>query len=241
MIMRRLTLIALLAIWPAFASAQVAFIAPTPPTADNGDRIATTAWVNNFVNGGMPLANGKIWIGSAGGVAVAQTPSGDGTITNAGVLTVTKTNNVAFGPFATQATPCTIAQGCTGQTGQTAAFNALAPTPTRAGDITYWNGSNYVNLAGNNSGTQILSENASGVPAWSPGGAGSVTSVTCGTGLSGGTFTTSGTCAVNLSVLTASLGANVALNNTANYFDGPSVAQGTSRNMVGVRNGKPER
>jgi hypothetical protein len=30
------------------------------------------------------------------------------------------------------------------------------------------------------------------------------------------------------SVITASLGADVALNNTANYFDGPSVAQGTS-------------
>lgn len=33
---------------------------------------------------------------------------------------------------------------------------------------------------------------------------------------------------VNLSKFTASLGADVALNNTANYFDGPSVAQGTS-------------
>lgn len=32
----------------------------------------------------------------------------------------------------------------------------------------------------------------------------------------------------NLSKVTASLGSNVALNNTANYFDGPSVAQGTS-------------
>jgi len=32
----------------------------------------------------------------------------------------------------------------------------------------------------------------------------------------------------NFTPITASLGANVALNNTANYFDGPSVAQGTS-------------
>ncbi len=32
----------------------------------------------------------------------------------------------------------------------------------------------------------------------------------------------------SLTSLTASLGADVALNNTANYFDGPSVAQGTS-------------
>lgn len=31
-----------------------------------------------------------------------------------------------------------------------------------------------------------------------------------------------------LTKITASLGANVSLNNTANYFDGPSVAQGTT-------------
>lgn len=34
--------------------------------------------------------------------------------------------------------------------------------------------------------------------------------------------------AVNPAPLTSSLGADVSLNNTANYFDGPSVAQGTS-------------
>jgi hypothetical protein len=54
-----------------------------------------------------------------------------------------------------------------------------------------------------------------------------VTSVICGTGLSGGTITTTGTCAVNLSAITAALGSNVALNNST-YTDGPSIAQGTS-------------
>lgn len=38
----------------------------------------------------------------------------------------------------------------------------------------------------------------------------------------------SDTIAVSLSTLTNSLGADVNLNNTANFFDGPSVAQGTS-------------
>jgi hypothetical protein len=61
-----------------------------------------------------------------------------------------------------------------------------------------------------------------------PSGTGTVTAVSCGTGLSGGTFTTMGTCAVSLSNLTNSLGADVALNNTSNYFDGPSVAQGVT-------------
>jgi hypothetical protein len=53
----------------------------------------------------------------------------------------------------------------------------LPPTPTRAGDIPYWNGTTWVTLAGNNSGTGFLSENSSGVPAWS-------TSVVTGPGTS---------------------------------------------------------
>lgn len=57
---------------------------------------------------------------------------------------------------------------------------------------------------------------------------GTVTSVGSGVGLTGGPITSSGTLAVDLSKLTNSLSGDVALNNTANYFDGPSVAQGTS-------------
>lgn len=60
------------------------------------------------------------------------------------------------------------------------------------------------------------------------GGGGGVTSVTCGTGLSGGTITTSGTCAVQLSTASNVLGSNVALTNTASFFDGPSMAQGST-------------
>ncbi|MGY4380447.1 hypothetical protein ACVWZ3_008086 [Bradyrhizobium sp. i1.3.6] len=40
------------------------------------------------------------------------------------------------------------------------------PTPTRAGDVVYWNGTSFVTLAGNNSGTLCMSENGSGVPSW---------------------------------------------------------------------------
>src|SRR5882724_1213363 len=68
-------------------------------------------------------------------------------------------------------------------------FSSTA-APVRAGDILYWNGSTWVTLAGNNSGTQVLSENGSGVPSWSAAGAGSVTSVVC----NGVTITTTGTC-----------------------------------------------
>jgi hypothetical protein len=97
---RLLALATLLALWPTLASAQIAFIAPTAPPADNGDRIANTQWVNNFLSV-LPLPSGKIWIGSAGNVATPQTPSGDCTLSLAGVVTCTKTNNVVFAPSAT--------------------------------------------------------------------------------------------------------------------------------------------
>ena len=50
-----------------------------------------------------------------------------------------------------------------------------AGTHTRAGDISIWNGSAWQFLAGNNSGTQVLSENASGVASWSTVGTGTLT------------------------------------------------------------------
>lgn len=81
------------------------------------------------------------------------------------------------------------------------------PTPTRAGDIFYYNGTSIVSFPGNNSGTQAFTENSSGVPAWATlTGSGTVTSVVCGTGLTGGTITTSGTCALSTPVSTANGG-----------------------------------
>lgn len=75
-------------------------------------------------------------------------------------------------------------------TGSIAAIPAALPTPTRAGDLIYWNGSKWVALAGNNSGTQILQENASGVPSWvAVGGAGTVTSVALLNGTGGVSIT----------------------------------------------------
>jgi hypothetical protein len=49
---------------------------------------------------------------------------------------------------------------------QSITTSSVFPTPTRAGDIVYWNGSSWVTLAGNNTGTQILQETSAGVPSW---------------------------------------------------------------------------
>jgi len=102
--------------------------------------------------------------------------------------------------------------------------SAIFPTTIRAGDIMYWNGSAWVTLGGNFSGTQVLTENSSGVPSWTT--PGTVTSVTAGTGLSGGVITTTGTVAINMPYLTNALSGDLAVSTT--YVDGPTVAQGTS-------------
>lgn len=72
------------------------------------------------------------------------------------------------------------------------AWGCAASSPTRAGDIIYWNGSTWATLAGNNSGTNVLTENASGVPSWAAPGTGTVTSVVCNNGTT--TITATGTC-----------------------------------------------
>src|SRR6516162_10502869 len=40
------------------------------------------------------------------------------------------------------------------------------PTPTRAGDVVYYNGTSWLTHPGNNAGTQFLSESSAGVPSW---------------------------------------------------------------------------
>lgn len=50
--------------------------------------------------------------------------------------------------------------------GDDAAFHQVFPSPTRAGDLIYWNGTTWVALAGNNSGTSFLQEDPSGNPSW---------------------------------------------------------------------------
>jgi hypothetical protein len=77
-----------------------------------------------------------------------------------------------------------IARGGTGASTQAGAAASIFPTPVTTGDVVYWNGSAWVTLTGNSTGTQFLAENASGVPSWvTVSGTGTVTAITPGAGI----------------------------------------------------------
>jgi hypothetical protein len=94
---------------------------------------------------------------------------GSGNVT--GPVTATPGDAAVFGSTPSQildagSPPALTANNLSDLANKSTARTNLNPTPTRAGDIVFWNGSAWVNLPGNNSGTQTLTENASGVPSW---------------------------------------------------------------------------
>lgn len=129
-------------------------------------------------------------------IAIGQTAADPACFSLSGDVTMDASGVVTIGTA-----KVTIAKGGTGQSTQQAGFEALAPTPTRAGDLIYWNGTHYVTVAGNNSGTQVLQENASGVPSWATvAGTGTVTNVATAGLATGGPITTTGTVTVTAAV-----------------------------------------
>lgn len=62
----------------------------------------------------LTLANGTIYVGNATNIATSRTMSGDGTLSNTGVITVTKTNGTSFAASAT--TDTTVATNITSGT-----------------------------------------------------------------------------------------------------------------------------
>ena len=145
---------------------------------ESGSGVPSWAACGSGAPGG---SNGQLQINSSstfGGITLG----GDCTFSTPNI-TCTKTNNSAFAASATTDTTdatnivsgtLALARGGTGQGTQQAAFDSLAPAATRAGDMPYWNGTHYVTLAGNNSGTNCFQESGSGVPSWAACGSGSL-------------------------------------------------------------------
>jgi len=197
-------------------------------TAADGSFSATgaAAWdANHSFSGLLDVANGGT--GTATPALVAGTnvtvtgtwpnqtinstsSGGSGTVTSV-AATVPTFLSIAGSPITTSGTlaitysgtALPVANGGTGQTTAGAAFNALSPV-TSTGDLIIGNGTNSATrLAIGANGYVLTSDGttASWVAAGS--GSGTVTSIIAGTGLTGGTITTTGTIALATTAVTA--------------------------------------
>lgn len=225
--MYRLALAALLSLWTALASAQFATIGPTPPISDNGDRLATTAFVNNFLAGGLPLANGNIFIGSVGGLAVGQTMSGDATLIASGALTLATVNG-NVGTFGSATQCITTTQNAKGLT---TAISAANCTPA-IGSITGLGTGVATALAVNvgTAGAPVVNGGALGTPSSGVGTnlTGTAAGLTAGNATLAATVTTN----ANLTGPVTSVGNATTIG--ANQVTRAMEAQGIARSVVGV-------
>lgn len=164
-------------------------------------RIADIATGNVLLSGGVGAcpSYGKVTSAHITGNALTRTDDTNVTATLGGSPTTALVNaaSITLGWTGQLA----ITRGGTGAATSQAAINAMHPTPSGAGTIAYYNGTNWVALAGNATGTRVLQEDSSGVPSWVVAGTGTVTSaqIAAGNGISVSgtcTITISGTCTV---------------------------------------------
>lgn len=155
------------------------------------------------------LTNSSVTVGSTA-ISLGGTAT-----TLAGLSSVTSTTFVGAltgnASTATSATTATtagnvtgvvaIANGGTGQTTASTAFNALSPV-TSTGDLIIGTGVNSAGRLGIGTNGYVLTSNGT-TATWSAANAGTVTSITAGTGLTGGTITTAGTIALGTTAVTA--------------------------------------
>lgn len=167
------------------------------PTASASNRgaLSTTDW--STFNGKLTttLSDGKILVGNGSNVATAVTPTGDVTVTNAGVTAIGAakvTNamlaggitaaNLVGSDIATvgtvtagtwSATTIALNKGGTGQTTKAAAFDALSPMTT-SGDVIYGGASGTGTRLAKGTDGQVLTL-ASGVPSWATASGGGIT------------------------------------------------------------------
>jgi hypothetical protein len=119
-----------------------------------------------FYNGTdyVKVATSTGTVSSVSGTGTVNGITLTGTVTSSGSLTLGGTlANVSLATQVTGTLP--IANGGTGQTAATAAFNALAPTTTQ-GDTIYFNGTNNVRLAKGTAGQALLMNSGATAPEW---------------------------------------------------------------------------
>ncbi|MDG0815785.1 hypothetical protein [Bdellovibrio svalbardensis] len=146
------------------------------------------------------LADGKIWVGNASNAAIAQTMSGDATISNTGALalkatgtagTYTQVTTDAQGRVTSGSSPTTLAGY-----GITDAISNLGGTPSvQTGLLAsrpVFGTAGRLYIASDNN-TLYRDTGSAWVAIGDGAGTGTVTSITAGTGLTGGTISTSGT------------------------------------------------
>jgi len=200
-------------------TALAAIVAADVPTL-NQNTTGTAANVTGTVavaNGGTGTATPALVAGTNVTITgtwpnqtVNSTAGGSGTVTSV-AASVPAFLSIAGSPITTSGTlaitysgtALPVANGGTGQTTASAAFNALSPV-TSTGDLIIGNGTNSATrLAIGANGYVLTSDGttASWVAAGS--GSGTVTSITAGTGLTGGTITTTGTIALATTAVTA--------------------------------------
>lgn len=131
------------------------------------------------------LNSGQIFVGSAGNIATGVAMSRDCTIDNAGAITCTKTNNVAFATSAT--TDTTNATNISSGTLNTLRLPSPFTSGTRQGNTSAFQ--TFAGAAPTNGHVATFDANGN-VQDGGVAGAGTVTSVACG----GVTITASGTC-----------------------------------------------
>jgi hypothetical protein len=186
----------------------------TNKTINGSSNTITNVSLTSGVTGTLPVTSGGTGQTTAAAAitALAGTQTSGYYLRSNGTNTLLAAISAADVPTLNQNTTGTaanvtgtvaIANGGTGQTTASAAFNALSPITT-TGDLILGNGTNSATrLAIGTNGYVLTSNGTTASWAAASSGSGTVTSITAGTGLTGGTITTSGTIALGTTAVTA--------------------------------------
>jgi Right handed beta helix region len=153
--------------------------------------------VTSAYNVVIGISGSQITSGTTGTGNVVLSTNAVLTTPNLGTPSSVNLTNATNVPVNNATGTLTIAHGGTGQTTAGTAFNGLSPI-TSTGDLIIGNGVNSATRLPIGANTYVLTSNGT-TATWaapSGGGGGTVTSITAGTGLSGGTITNSGTISI---------------------------------------------